>query len=76
MSGILGIALTGLNSAAANFAQSASRIVNASSTGGGGSGAITDNLVALQADTISYQANIAVAKVAETLNQKLIDVLV
>jgi hypothetical protein len=73
MSGILSIAVSGLNSAAQRFANATSSIVNASSTGG--SGDVTPALVSTIADKTDYAANAAVVKTVEKTDKALLDII-
>ncbi len=72
MSNALSIAVSGINSAVAQAAQSANIIVNASSTGGSVDGA----LVNLKVASVDVAANAAVIRTADKMNKALLDIKV
>ena len=72
MSDALSIAVNGLNNAVSRVTQSASNIVNASSTGKN----LDSDLVDLKTDSTNYAANAAVIKAVEKDNKALLDIKV
>lgn len=71
MFGVLPIAVTGLYQSVARATQSASHVVNASSTGEN----FDEDLVNLQAEKTNVAANVAVIKTERKMESALLDIL-
>ncbi|MDE1900384.1 MAG: hypothetical protein KGI37_01925 [Alphaproteobacteria bacterium] len=71
MSSALSIAVGGINASVARATQSATNIVNASSTGNN----LDANLVSLNTDQTDVAANAAVIRTVKKMDQSLLDIL-
>jgi hypothetical protein len=72
MSNALLTAVNGINSAVSRATQSATSIVNSSSTGGN----LDANLININADSTDVAANVAVIKTVDKMDKALLDIKV